>query len=37
MDINHNLSVPVNGLNAIDGLVAIVEVQIVGSPSEKSA
>ena len=37
MDINHNLSVPVNGLNAIDGLVAIVEVKIIGSPSEKSA
>jgi hypothetical protein len=37
MGINHNLSVPVNGLNAIDGLVAIVEVKIVGSPSEKSA
>lgn len=35
--INHNLTVAVNGLNAIDGLVAIVEVKIVGSPSQKSA
>jgi hypothetical protein len=35
--INHNLTVAVDGLNAIDGLVAIVEVKIVGGPSEKSA
>ena len=35
--VNHNLTVATNGLNAVDGLVAIVEVKIVGSPSTKSA
>jgi len=30
--INHNLTVSVNGVPAIDGLVAVIEVQITGTP-----
>ncbi|KIL66727.1 hypothetical protein M378DRAFT_346897 [Amanita muscaria Koide BX008] len=32
MGVNHNASVPINGLNAIDGLVAVIEVTITGQP-----
>jgi hypothetical protein len=31
--INHNLSVPVNGSNAIDGLVAVLTVTITAAPA----
>ena len=30
--INHNLSVPVNGFAAVDGLVAVLVVRITGTP-----
>jgi len=32
MGINHNYSVSVNGLSAVDGLVAVIQVSITGSP-----
>jgi len=35
--INHNWSVPVNGINAADGLVAVIEIKLTGTPpSHKS-
>lgn len=34
--INHNLSVGVNGLNSTDGLVAVIDVKVTGSPPNKS-
>jgi len=34
--INHNTTVPINGRNAIDGLVAVVTVKIVGKPSSSA-
>ena len=35
--INHNWSVGVNGMNAVDGLVAVIEVKLTGTPpSHKS-
>ncbi|EIW74643.1 hypothetical protein CONPUDRAFT_113204 [Coniophora puteana RWD-64-598 SS2] len=35
--INHNDSVPIDGKPAIDGLVAVVEVKIVGKPANSGA
>lgn len=35
--INHNNSVPVNGANAIDGLVAVMAVSIVQRPASSSS
>ncbi|KAJ3568247.1 hypothetical protein NP233_g5837 [Leucocoprinus birnbaumii] len=35
--INHNLSVPVDGLNAVDGLVAVLDVRITQAPPTSSA
>jgi len=35
--INHNLSVSVNGVPAIDGLVAVIDVQITGAPPKSFA
>jgi hypothetical protein len=35
--INHNWSVPANGMNAADGLVAVIEIKLTGTPpSHKS-
>ncbi|KAJ7278793.1 hypothetical protein C8J57DRAFT_148633 [Mycena rebaudengoi] len=35
--VNHNESVSVDGVNAIDGLVAVMEVQITASPASASS
>jgi len=35
--INHNITVGVNGTNAIDGLVAILGVKIIQQPSSSSS
>ncbi|CAK5283865.1 unnamed protein product [Mycena citricolor] len=35
--INHNLSVPINGLNAIDGLVAVLDIKVVTKPANATS
>lgn len=37
MGVNHNLTVAMNGATAIDGLVAVIDVKITGSPSNSFA
>lgn len=35
--INHYLSVPVDGMNAVDGLVALMQVKIVARPATRAS
>lgn len=36
LGINHNFTVSVDGVNAVDGLVAVLDVRIMQSPPESS-